>query len=1233
MLLFSFRLFKKSQLQIFMPTANEQQRRVTGIYHPNYHKRVKRGEVGLALGLSYNTPTFDTNLCISVTSIVVFIYMLCMLLSMCVDIGKSAGPGDSVSYGFIRMLVTEIKMTHFWDLRILINCGFLILLKFMIKLKDRPLNKGIPNRFSLWSCVLNLVLILAGNCIILRQCSLNDILMFCCNVGITCPMIALKFGGRMKLINKDSCSSISMWSTIVNLILIVVSNTSLLNPGPTKKFSILYQNVRGFIPFRHLGESHPPLDVTKVMEFQSYVVDKKPDLVVLNETWLSKSHLDNEILPSEAYKIFRLDRSEKSHPVDPVNPNKFKRNGGGVLIAVRVDAEVESRIVKSTCKAEILSVRLDFGSKNVLCVSTCYRVGTLGSSNCSEIQKHLNTISKTKKLQKHCLVGDFNLRHTSWPEGESSNDVEKGFLDIFDDLSLTQLVEGPTHEKGNTLDLVLSNVPSLVSGLKILDQNAVCSSDHYGIAFNLGSVTRKRGPKREVPNWSRADWDALNNELKHIPWDSHLMHCDADTSWSRFKDILLNCCKKHIPNVKVQYKFQPPWFDSETHNLCRKKERLRAKFKVSNSPEDYAKFSQCRKDFKNLVQEKMSSNFEEEANPDLISKKFWTHLKASSNSSRIPETVSYNGKFRNNPVDQSELFNAYFADQFSEPSLYNISINYHPEPNGGLQITHQNIRKLLKNINVNKSPGPDGIHGKVLKNCAVSISYPLSLIFKTSYNTGQIPKEWKLANVVPVHKKGSKGSVENYRPISLTCLVMKIFEKIVRDEIMLRCHHLLNNKQHGFLPQRSCTTQLIPFCDSLAVSLNNACRIDVVYFDFAKAFDSVSHDIILDKLKNQYGIDGTLLKFIVNYLQDREQCVAIGGCKSEYRTVTSGVPQGSILGPLFFVLFINDMMECMSEGTSIALYADDTKIWRVIHSWSDHIILQNDIGSLYDWSVRNKMNFHPDKCKVLRVSLEHDIHNHDSDLPFNTFHYCLDAMHEMKSLLSFVDSEKDLGLIMTYNLSSALQSSAMYSKISSRLGLLKRVCHFIKSEKQKVTLYYAMCRSILEHACTAWGPSLTQIEKLEKVQKRAVKWILGEEYHSYNSHEYNRRLFGLKILPLQEKFMFTDLLLFHKIFHGLICIEFPSYISRVSEEDINRLRNSRLDQGCVKCTIHPRVDAFKSSFFHRNISHWNNLPLEIKMTSDSLDFENKLKAFIWDRISLLNSDVSDNDDETDEDND
>ena len=288
----------------------------------------------------------------------------------------------------------------------------------------------------------------------------------------------------------------------------------------------------------------------------------------------------------------------------------------------------------------------------------------------------------------------------------------------------------------------------------------------------------------------------------------------------------------------------------------------------------------------------------------------------------------------------------------------------------------------------------------------------MSCLFKIAYNSGQIPPDWKLAHVVPVHKKGSKSSVENYRPISLTSLVMKVFEKIVRDELLAKCQQKLNQNQHGFLPEKSCTTQMLSYVDSLSVSLNDNIRTDVVYFDFAKAFDSVNHDIILNKLKYEFEIDGTLLKFIMNYLKDRKQCVVIGGAQSDVKNVRSGVPQGSILGPLFFVLFINDMSECVSNGTHIVLYADDTKIWRKIECWNDHEILQHDIDALHGWAERNLMKFHPDKCKVLSVfnkAVENSIWS--IFLPFQIFRYTLNGVD-----LEFVTSEKDLGVYVTSDL-------------------------------------------------------------------------------------------------------------------------------------------------------------------------------------------------------------------------
>ena len=242
---------------------------------------------------------------------------------------------------------------------------------------------------------------------------------------------------------------------------------------------------------------------------------------------------------------------------------------------------------------------------------------------------------------------------------------------------------------------------------------------------------------------------------------------------------------------------------------------------------------------------------------------------------------------------------------------------------------------ILKGINSGKAAGPDGIDGIVLKNYAASLAKPLSLIFNTSFVTGCIPDEWKLASVVPVHKKNDKCCVDNYRPISLTSLVMKVFERCINRELYSACLSHLDPRQHGFLIGKSCTTQMVPFIDDLSLALNNKIRSDIIYFDFAKAFDSVSHDLILYKLKYLYGVDGLMLGFIKSYLQGRQQQVVVAGAVSNKFLVKSGVPQGSILGPLLFVISINDMFLCITEGTNIALYADDTKIWRQITCYED----------------------------------------------------------------------------------------------------------------------------------------------------------------------------------------------------------------------------------------------------------------------------------------------------------
>ena len=1027
----------------------------------------------------------------------------------------------------------------------------------------------------------------------------------------------------------------TIWTTILNLVLLVFCNTSILNPGPggneQTHLKVMYQNLRGLVPFSSLASKNMPLDAGKLLDLQTKIYKDKPDVVVLTETWLSKEHLDNEILPDNIYKIYRKDRSKRSHPPDPNDPHKYRRKGGGVLIAVKTGIDIENDKVDVSVRAEMISVSLK-SNNTCYCISACYRVGTLGEQNLKEIEKHLRNVISRRKFRAHFVVGDFNLPEINWSSSQSTTQLGRNFLDLFNDLGLTQLINQPTHEKGKILDLVLCNLSGVVESLVVHGKNEICSSDHYGVTFKVRMTFRTKISKRKILNYKKADWVGLNNDLKAVRWDDYVSQCDAETGWLRFKDILFHHVKHRIPTITVSDKDQPPWFDSETYQLCLKKERLRAKSNRTGLAEDYKQFSDCRREFKSLIDHKMISNFNDEDDPALISKKFWAHVKSTSKSTRIPGTVNYRGRFRNNQLDQTEMFNEFFAAQFSQESDYDVDIDYSNDSVNDIEFSTSRVRKILKNVNVNKAAGPDGIHGKILKNCRESISYPLSCIFRISYNIGQIPSEWKLANVVPVHKKGPKTLVENYRPISLTCLIMKVFEKIVRDELFAKCQHKLHGSQHGFLPNRSCATQMVGYIESLSLSINDSIRTDVIYFDFAKAFDSVNHDVILRKLKSEFEIDGTLLKFVVNYLKDRKQRVVIGGAQSELKGVQSGVPQGSILGPLFFVLFINDMSECVSVGTKIALYADDTKIWRRIVSWSDHEILQRDIDALQDWAVRNKMKFHPGKCKVLSVSNRTSERSAWSTFPFQVYIYSLNGVE-----LELVPSEKDLGVYVRSDLSWEENILALCTKASSRLGLMKRTLRFIKDRKQKRAFYLALVRSLFENCSIVWRPTNTVLHnRAESIQRRAVKWILGEQDHHYNDYEYLARLRDLDLMPMEQKFKLNDLILFHQIYNDQSVVKLPSYLTPITPSERGRLRTNtrqpsrfedfdtagmpntrqrrinRHDRFSLRCTVEAKAHPFKGSFFFRTHSEWNDLPTELKGDADVGAFKSKLIKHLWD---------------------
>ncbi len=350
--------------------------------------------------------------------------------------------------------------------------------------------------------------------------------------------IKMLFLGKRTSRLKNALFGLLLAVLLINFLLIGIVNPSLLNPGP-QNFSVYYQNVNGLIPFSNLKDMHPSLNRTKIFELNCYINQKRPAMIMLTETWLKKSIKDREIIENPDYTIFRCDRSILSHPQDPDNPAKYRKFGGGVLIAIRSDINASFKRVSVRKGVEMVAVEVEINNtKFVFC--NYYRVGTLGIDNHSNFVDSIRPFFQSKRPKKIFIIGDFNLSSVNWlansdHDHTSVNPTEKLFLDSFNEFGLSQSIITPTHNKNKTLDILLSNHSQLISNLSVLSQESICNSDHYPILFDIKTnVKLIRGPKRKIYNFKRANWDALNHDLRHTNWNALLDRTEPELAWSIF---------------------------------------------------------------------------------------------------------------------------------------------------------------------------------------------------------------------------------------------------------------------------------------------------------------------------------------------------------------------------------------------------------------------------------------------------------------------------------------------------------------------------------------------------------------------------------------------------------------------------------------------------------------------------------------------------------------------------
>ena len=479
------------------------------------------------------------------------------------------------------------------------------------------------------------------------------------------------------------------------------------------------------------------------------------------------------------------------------------------------------------------------------------------------------------------------------------------------------------------------------------------------------------------------------------------------------------------------------------------------------------------------------------------------------------------------------------------------------------------VLDALKGINTNKSCGPDMLHPRLLAELADTIASPVAILFNATLKHGVLPKDWKQAFVTPIYKKGSRHLPENYRPISLTSILCKIMERFIRDNIIthLLDEKLLSSKQYGFITGRSTTTQLLYYLDECVKKIATGGNVDAIYLDFSKAFDTVPHRRLLGKLE-AYGIHGNTLNWIKGFLFDRTQEVVVNGAKSASAPVISGIPQGSVLGPLLFVIYINDLLDDITSGG--LMFADDTKVFRQITSREDSLELQSDLTKLEQWSNTWQLHFNAEKCHVLTLGKFENIqHAHRYKIGNNE--------------LEHVSDEKDLGITIDSELNFGEHISRKVRVANAIVGQIRRSFSYLDCNTFR-RIYTAFVRPHLEYGEAVWSPHLRKyIEMLENVQVRATKLVDG-----LGNLEYHERLKRLDLPTLEFRRRRGDMIETYK--------HFSSYDrSTIASTFLPRERPSR--QHNFQLHVPKSNDGQRgvqtNSFYHRVAPVWNNLPRNV----------------------------------------
>lgn len=898
---------------------------------------------------------------------------------------------------------------------------------------------------------------------------------------------------------------------------------------------------------------------------------------------ISESHLTNS-MPSSFIEIpkYRVVRSDA--------PGGAAKHG----VCIYIHESIKYDSINTSCPN---CVTLRIPDLNIFVIAV-YRPPSYEVSENRKLIDHLVAFCSDKEV---LLLGDFNLPSLTWDRDSIADYVlptDRLFLEVFLGLGLSQLIEESTFPRsGNILDLILVTDPDRVGMTQVLPPLPGC--DHcpticdYVFEGCSASTNRLSKPVRK---WHSGKYKKISGILNDIDWDFEFNNRDVQSAYKRLLDIVIPLINEHVPVSNLnrdvahipwqtnapsslrsrrkaswqQYKQIRAQYGRHSHQA---KEAIATFFSLNKTLRTFASVSQAE------YEKSLAAELKE--NPKLLHA--YVRRKKIGCPSVGPLCTS-SQMLTDDPVTMAETFASSFESVYSLlPPL--VIPAPHQESDGQMAPIHLNLQDIvdaLQALDVDSAAGPDELHPAFLKSCCGSLAYPLYKIFCLSLAETHLPLEWKTSIVVPIFKKGSRYNPLNYRPISLTSVPCKMLERIIVKHlnVFLEEENILSDHQFGFRAGRSTMDQLLIVYDEISKWMDEGSIVDLVLFDFSKAFDTVSHSILLAKLSS-LGIDTQLLYWIGDFLVGRSMSVSVKGSISSPRLVRSGVPQGSVLGPILFLIYINHIASGLS--CQYKVFADDLKIYmRVNHVTPNRYIqdtrlCQADINTLQHTATSWGLKLNQSKSVVMRFQRKSSI--------VSPPRYFIGHVE-----IPLVHSHPDLGVHVDSNLKFHQHIADTAHKAGGLAqSLLKAtVC---RSPDFLMPLFCSHVRPIIEYCSCVWFTGyVTDLRVLESVQRRWTKRVAG-----MSGLDYRTRLQSLNQFSVQGRLLRSDMIQCWKIFHGKCSIT-PDSLFTMAPPSGTRGHRFKVSH------IRAATDVRKRAFAARCVRPWNALP-------DSVVSEGNLSVF------------------------